>query len=160
MELDKDDFRRVIAATPLVSIDLVVRNAQGEVLLGLRRNRPAQGCWFVPGGRIRKDERLREALARIARVELGVEVIAGRLLGVYEHLYEDNALGIAGLGTHYVVIGYQCELAEAQLPRADAQHAELRWWPLPDLLASPAVHLNTKRYFQDDEPNGFRCPEA
>ena len=52
--LDEDSFRAAVAAVPLVSIDLVVRRANGDVLLGLRNNRPAQGQWFVPGGRIRK----------------------------------------------------------------------------------------------------------
>lgn len=43
-------FQTIIGATPLVSIDLIVKKAKGEVLLGYRTNRPAQGDWFVPGG--------------------------------------------------------------------------------------------------------------
>ena len=48
MHLDDKTFLRVIEATPLVSIDLLVRNERGQVLLGKRANRPAQGLWFVP----------------------------------------------------------------------------------------------------------------
>jgi colanic acid biosynthesis protein WcaH len=36
-----------------VSIDLIVRDADGRVLLGLRNNRPARDWWFVPGGIVR-----------------------------------------------------------------------------------------------------------
>jgi colanic acid biosynthesis protein WcaH len=50
--LDDTTFKTVIASTPLISIDLVVKNTKGEYLLGYRNNRPAQGFWFVPGGRI------------------------------------------------------------------------------------------------------------
>ncbi|HVL76288.1 MAG TPA: NUDIX domain-containing protein, partial [Noviherbaspirillum sp.] len=64
--MDPDTFGRIVAATPLVSIDLVLTNERGQVLLGYRSNRPAQHCWFVPGGRIRKDESLEEAWGRIA----------------------------------------------------------------------------------------------
>ncbi|WP_188925660.1 NUDIX domain-containing protein [Shewanella algicola] len=62
----------MIENTPLVSIDFVVYNQKGEVLLGKRNNRPAQGGWFVPGGRIKKDELMSAAFKRLAKNELGV----------------------------------------------------------------------------------------
>jgi len=51
MFLSQEDFATVVRSTPLISIDLVVENERGEFLLGQRTNRPAQGYWFVPGGR-------------------------------------------------------------------------------------------------------------
>ena len=36
--------------------------------------------------------------------------------------------------------------ANFALPGFDAQHAELRWWPLADALTSEAVHRFTKDY--------------
>ena len=74
MHLPLETFQLVVASTPLVSIDLVVENAHGELLLGLRNNRPAQGSWFVPGGRVLKNESLDDAFVRLARDELGVDV--------------------------------------------------------------------------------------
>lgn len=50
MWLNNDTFLGVVASTPLVSIDLVVQSEHGELLLGHRLNRPAQGFWFVRGG--------------------------------------------------------------------------------------------------------------
>ena len=47
MFLPADTFRTVVASTPLVSIDLLVRNLQGELLLGERLNRPAQGLSLI-----------------------------------------------------------------------------------------------------------------
>ena len=58
MELGDKEFREIIKNAPLVSIDLIVKNREGKILLGLRINKPAQNTWFVPGGRIRKDETL------------------------------------------------------------------------------------------------------
>ncbi|MDF4907686.1 GDP-mannose mannosyl hydrolase, partial [Vibrio parahaemolyticus] len=49
MFLSKQRFSQVIESTPLVSIDLVIEDESGQVLLGERLNRPAQGFWFVPG---------------------------------------------------------------------------------------------------------------
>ena len=156
MHLDSNDFSRIIVSTPLVAIDLIVRNERGEVLLGYRRNRPAQHFWFVPGGRIRKNERLHDALQRVACTELGVVPQEGQLLGVFDHLYEDNTFGLPGVDTHYVVIGWQCALRGDDALVSDAQHAALRWWSVAELLASEEVHLNTKRYFLEMAGDDFR----
>jgi len=74
MKIDKKHVLEIIEATPLVSIDLVIRNPSNKVLLGKRNNRPAMGYWFVPGGRIFKNETINQALKRISEVELGQDL--------------------------------------------------------------------------------------
>lgn len=157
MHFDKDTFLRVVDATPFVSIDLVIRNELQQVLLGYRLNRPAQHHWFVPGGRIRKNERTQDALQRIARTELGIGAGPGRLLGVFDHIYDDNYFGEPGIGTHYVVCAYEFEVDGGVALRQDEQHERLRWWNVDELLDSRAVHENAKLYFRDVPGNGFRC---
>lgn len=49
-QVGKERFRTVIASTPLVSIDIVISDLAGRILMGKRRNDPAKGTWFVPGG--------------------------------------------------------------------------------------------------------------
>jgi colanic acid biosynthesis protein WcaH len=51
-----ETFKTIIKNAPLISIDQIVSNQVGQILLGKRNNRPAQGYWFVPRGRIRKGE--------------------------------------------------------------------------------------------------------
>ena len=72
MYLDKQTFSTVIKSSPLVSIDLVVINPDGQALLGQRLNRPAKGFWFVPGGRILKNESLGNAFKRLTLEELSL----------------------------------------------------------------------------------------
>lgn len=105
-----ETFKSVVASAPLVSIDLVVRNQAGQVLPGLRNNRPARGYWFVPGGRIRKDERVVDALDRLVFGELGVETKQdqARFLGVYQHFYDDNFSG-TDFSTHLVRVSTDTE---------------------------------------------------
>jgi len=146
--LNDSDFLRIVEATPLVSIDLIVRNGQGEVLLGRRTNRPAQGMWFVPGGRIRKNERVADALRRISRRELGVELAEAKLLGVFDHIYPDNFLGAPDVNTHYVVLGMEAPWPNGASVTTDEQHDEFRWWTAAEILASDKVHENTKAYFR------------
>lgn len=42
MWLPDETFKSIIQHTPLISIDLIVRNEAGEVLLGKRVNAPAK----------------------------------------------------------------------------------------------------------------------
>jgi colanic acid biosynthesis protein WcaH len=146
--LSREDFLVVVRNAPLVSIDLIVRDAQGRVLLGLRNNRPARGWWFVPGGVVRKDERLEQAFRRISEAELGTirERAAARFIGPYEHLYEDNFAGEPDFGTHYVVLAWELGLpADAgALPRQ--QHRDYRWVSVDELGLDPAIHPNTRAY--------------
>ena len=152
MKLEDKDFLQVVTHTPLVAIDLIVKDERGAVLLGLRKNKPAQGFWFVPGGRIYKDERVAEALARIGRDELRIPLEPEniRFLGVFEHLYEDNVAGAPGISTHYVVLG--CEVLQTvtltQLPVS--QHEDWRFLSVDELLASKDVHPYTKAYFKEN----------
>lgn len=150
MELDRPTFLEVVRNAPLVSIDLIVRNGDGAVLLGLRSNEPARGMWFVPGGRIRKGERIAEAIGRISREEIGAELPAedGRFLGVFEHIYESNFAGQDGFGTHYVVLAYEFLLGEPPAAMPADQHSQFRWAAPAELLADEHVHPNTKAYFR------------
>lgn len=157
---DDEAFAGIIRHTPLVSIDLIIRNRENQILLGLRRNRPAQGYWFVPGGRIRKNETLAQAQARISRVETGTELSGGRLIGVFEHIYDDNTFELANVGTHYVTLGVLLQWPSQQALQGDDQHQDFRWASLPELLRDSRVHANTKRFFQADTPPDFQGPAA
>jgi ADP-ribose pyrophosphatase YjhB (NUDIX family) len=67
--LKKDEFAQVVRNTPLVAIDSIIRDPDRCVLVGLRTNEPAKGKWFVPGGVVRKNERLADAFARIVQAD-------------------------------------------------------------------------------------------
>ena len=147
--LSHAELDSVIRLAPLVAIDLIIRNGRDEVLLGLRKNEPAKGCFFVPGGMILKSERLAEAFARLVKNETNhaARFDDARLVGVFEHFYTTNRSASAGYGTHYVVLGYEYRWPPALVPKPDDQHSELRWWPVAELLVSDRVHENTKAYF-------------
>ncbi len=84
-------FAGIVRDTPLISIDLIV-SYQDKFLFGRRCNEPAKDYWFVPGGRIRKDERISKAFYRLTNIELGTHLpISGaEFQGVYEHHYDTN----------------------------------------------------------------------
>jgi colanic acid biosynthesis protein WcaH len=143
------DFAHVIRHAPLVSIDIVLRDSQGYALLGLRVNEPAKGKYFVPGGVIRKNETIRDAFARILKVEIGIRssLDDATFLGVFEHFYETNRSGNPEYGTHYVVLTYEIILPERPFIEIDSQHSHVRWMSKADILSAENVHPHTKAYF-------------
>jgi colanic acid biosynthesis protein WcaH len=133
----------------LATIDLVVEDEGGKILLGKRNNRPAQGYWFVPGGRIKKNEKLADAMKRVSSTELGTEFLVEdvQMIGAFDHIYDDNYHGIEGINTHYVVLVYKVNIKKSFSVEFDDQHSEMKWWPRLSLLKNSNVHQNTKAYF-------------
>lgn len=151
MWLTDQTFRTVVAAAPLLSIDLLVENVKGEVLLGQRLNRPASGFWFVPGGRVQKNETLDLAFHRLTLLELGraFERSQAQLLGVYEHFYTDCVFGDSEVDpdTHYVVLCYHLLLpVDTFLSPPPGQHDCYRWWRKDHMQSSVEVHPNSRVY--------------
>ena len=144
------DFAVVVRCTPLISIDLLIRDAQRRTLVGLRVNEPAKGTYFVPGGVIRKNERIHDAFVRILKAETGLSAnfSDAEFRGVYEHIYGTNRFGDAAYGTHYVVLAYALAFASEPEVRPDNQHRTFRWMSAAELLSAPEVHDHTKAYFR------------
>lgn len=161
MNLPAARFHQLIADAPLVSIDLVVVDETGRLLLGLRRNAPASGSWFVPGGRVRKGELLANAMRRLLVEELGqqAEMLQPEWLGCYEHHYSEGVAG-ADCPTHYVVLAHRVTWPmqfRERLPRE--QHADYRWQALAEVASAHDVHVHSRWYAQD--LTGVpRCPRS
>jgi len=152
-KLSSEEFREIIKNTPLISIDLVIENSDGKILLGSRENLPAKSYWFVPGGRIFKNENFSSAFQRIIKEETGLDknLEDANFLGIYEHMYPDeNYFSDEGYGTHYVVVAYRIRIQESGLNLPAEQHSNFRWATLDEIETDHRVHKNTKNYF-----NGF-----
>lgn len=66
-------FRFVLKVTPMINVDLLVRNDQGEHLLAWRKDSHGKG-WHIPGGIIRFKEPIERRIAAVAESELAAEV--------------------------------------------------------------------------------------
>ena len=148
--LNHADLSVAVRLGPIVAIDLIIRDDSDRVLLGFRTNEPAKGVYFVPGGRIWKDERISDAFERILKAETNYAGTfdQARFRGVHEHFYETNRFGEPGYGSHYVALIYEIRIGINSQLRTDAQHTEFVWWAAPTILTSDRVHENTKAYFR------------
>ena len=113
--------------------------------MGWRENEPAKGTWFVPGGRIRKDEKIADAFERIVRTETGLakSLAESRFGGVYEHLYSTNCFADPGFGTHYCVLANLLRFNERPRITIDSQHTKVEWLT----PSSIGIHPFSRAYF-------------
>jgi len=144
--LDDITFKTIIDSAPLISIDILLKK-DGKVLLGKRINKPAQGYFFSMGGRVNKNEAIANAMARIAKNELNIELkYIPKFIGVFEHFYDDSIYKV--VSTHYVNLAYEYEVKEV-LNLPTEQHDEYRWFTIDELLQSEQVHKYVKDYFRN-----------
>ena len=143
--LGNQTFKTVISATPLISIDFIVKN-NNKVLLGRRLNKPAYDYFFSIGGRVYKNETINSAMIRIAYNELNIELkLVPRFIGIFEHFYDDSIY--KDVTTHYVNLAYEIKLEEKpSLPTE--QHSEYKWLTIEELLKNKQVHKYVKDYFK------------
>jgi colanic acid biosynthesis protein WcaH len=150
MKLSSTEFKTIVKPTPLVSIDLIVRDRERNVLLGKRTYRPAQGFWFVPGERVLKGEPFEHAFKRLIKEELGISTVESNFKGIYQHFYDDN-FSEDNFTTHYLVLAYEITFAGdlALLPLE--QHSKYEWFSEKELVESEHVHEHSKWYLQENK---------
>ncbi len=148
------EYTEVVRNTPLISIDLIIEDAEGKILLGYRLNKPAQNSWFVPGGVIRKNEHFVDAFQRTCEAELGfpLEFSEASYVGLYEHIYEDNFANDPSFNTHYIVNAFHVKINQTAIELPKAQHSDYWWATKEELLTHKDVHTNTKNYFNGHPP--------
>jgi hypothetical protein len=98
--LPKAEFDAIFSRVPRLSVEVVIYTPERGVLLMLRDIPPNVGAWHIPGGTVLFGERLTDAVIRVARDELGLEVSVRDLLGYIEYPshYEnglDSPVGLA-----------------------------------------------------------------
>ena len=69
-------WREIVANVPIICVDVVIVR-DGKALLVLRGDPPAKGEWWLPGGRVLKNESLKEAAHRKALEEVGLDCHVG-----------------------------------------------------------------------------------
>jgi len=154
MFLKEEEFAQLVSISPLISIDICILN-DDKLLLGKRKNSPAKNFYFVPGGRIRKNESIDCAVDRLLREELGLKFKENKknkkkFIGIFEHFYGENFLENSLFDTHYVVIAFliRYENIEEIFNLADFhdQHSKYIWY---DFVDTDNKELEIHNYSQD-----------
>ncbi len=124
---------------PLVGVGAVIVE-NGKILLVRRANEPNKGKWSVPGGLVRKGERLMEALKREIMEELGVEIEVGDVACVTDEIFFDSQ---GRIEYHYIVIDFFAGIVDG-VPKAMSDADEVRWFDLSEMDDTETVDFVEK----------------
>ena len=127
--LDNNEWKFCVQKLPIIAIDLIIKNKKSEILMGIRSNNPAKNFFFVPGGRILKNEKIEDAFKRITYIELGktLDINDANFLNYYEHFYQNSLWDVEGISTHYVVLAFKIEATSKDKFNLNNQHKCFQW---------------------------------
>ncbi len=119
--LPTEVYQTIVQHSPMVAVDCLVVQ-ENEVLLIKRSIPPLVGYWHLPGGLLRRNERLKDCAARKAKEETGLDVTVDRMIGVYDDPNNNPA-------RHDVMISFLCSKRGGRL-RGSWQGRELSYFPI------------------------------
>lgn len=106
-------YNQIMKLIPIVSVEAVIMIGNALLLLK-RKNEPAKGEWWFPGGRIKKGESLEQALCREIKEETGLQISERKLINVYSRIFPER---------HDITIVYLCKCKEGEIALND-EHSE------------------------------------
>lgn len=106
--------------TPALTVDCVICDPQGRVLLIRRKNEPFQNAYALPGGFVDVGETVEAGCRREILEETGLEVAELKLVGVYSDPSRDPR-------GHTVSVAFLTLLPDAAVPTA-GDDAEAAVW--------------------------------
>ena len=118
--LPDDVFHYISRTTPLVNVDLLIKDEHGRTLLSWRNDCYAGKGWHVPGGIVRFKETLESRIEKVAETEIGA-VVRFDPVPIAFHQFIHNERDIRG---HFISILYQCYLSSNFKPENEGLSPE------------------------------------
>ena len=73
--LPEDIFLFITRITPIINVDLLIKNGDHQTLLTWRDDGFYPPGWHIPGGIIRYGETISDRISAVALIELGAEIV-------------------------------------------------------------------------------------
>ncbi len=125
--LPDEVFYYISRTTPLVNVDLLIKDENGRTLLAWRDDQYAGQGWHIPGGILRFKEKLETRVQKVAEREIGQKIDFDPVpLALNQLSHPDrNTRG------HFISILYKCFLSSTFVPANEgltpADAGYLKW---------------------------------
>jgi ADP-ribose pyrophosphatase YjhB (NUDIX family) len=111
--LPEELFLYISKTTPLINVDLLIKDEHGRTLLSWRDERYTGIGWHVPGGIIRFKETLVTRINKVAETEIGADVSFDPIpIAINEIIHPNQE--IRG---HFISLLYKCFLNGSFVPQ-------------------------------------------
>lgn len=144
--LPEEVFLMMTQLTPMVNVDLLVKDEEKGILLSWRRDRFYEQGWHVPGGIIRIKETFEERLQKVGEMELGCKNIEYNPEPIEVVPIICNDMTERG---HFISFVYDCKLPKGYEIKNRVKEGEagyLKWFKsCPDNILQ--VHEFYRKYW-------------
>lgn len=111
--LPEEVFLFISRLTPLVNVDLLIKDENGRILLSWRDDQFVGAGWHLPGGIVRFKEKIEKRLMKVAEKEIGTVVEVDPVpIAMNELICNHNTTR-----GHFISILYKCFLPSKFIPK-------------------------------------------
>ncbi|RLA98498.1 MAG: NUDIX hydrolase [Deltaproteobacteria bacterium] len=111
--LPDEVFFFISKITPLVNVDLLIKDEKGRTLLAWRDDEYCGTGWHIPGGIVRHKERLETRIKKVAETEIGTELdFDPNPVIINQFMYHERQIR-----SHFISILYRCSLPSTFVPQ-------------------------------------------
>ena len=126
MIIPTEHYKKIIEVLPILCVDIIIKNHNGEYLLIKRANEPLKGKWWVIGGRVLKGESLEQAAKRKVKEEVGLEIDNVKSIGYYEDALETNPFCLT-TPLHSISVVFSTIIEDEQIVTLDYQSSDWKY---------------------------------
>jgi len=110
--LPDEVFFYISKTTPLVNVDLLIRDENGRALLSWRNDQYSGKGWHLPGGIVRFKETLETRVKKVAETEIGVNISFDTIPMALNQIIHPER----DIRSHFISILYKCFLPSTFIP--------------------------------------------
>lgn len=121
MIIEFELYKKIREVIPTFCVDLVVINEKNQFLLCRRLEEPAKNQWWLPGGRLHKNESMLECARRKGKEEIGVNLTIGEFLSLEETIFHESNI-------HTVNAVFFAKFNKNESLNLDNTHIEYKWF--------------------------------
>jgi ADP-ribose pyrophosphatase YjhB (NUDIX family) len=123
MKIPEELYLQICRVMPIACVDLLVADQDGRILLVKRKNEPAAGQWWFPGGRVHLNETRADAAVRKLREECNLEAVGTIECGTYDLIFPDCQEVVASHGITTLFLMH----ITSSIVRIDSQSEDWQW---------------------------------
>jgi colanic acid biosynthesis protein WcaH len=129
MFIPQEEYDKILSMMPILCVDLMIL-FNGKCLLLKRKNEPAKGQYWFPGGRICKMETIKEAVLRKAKEEVNLDCQFQEIIAIEESMFKQNK----NMMTDTHTVNICCKLVTDSISEIslDKQHDSHIWVTIDD----------------------------